>query len=251
MNRSPAGEFRVLEFAESPRAFHGREIPSSPDPELWWNRITEAALVLGSTQRDMSVVDVEACAAAGVDVVRRRSGGGAVLLVPGEVVWFDVIIPTGSVSSLGSDVHAPMQWLGGHLAEVLANGGASPALAREGRNGVAEPPNPEFGVQFGVHGPGMKRTTFSSLICFDGVGPGEVLLGGEKLVGISQRRTRDASRLQCCWYVRHDPARLIELLSPVDGLTADRLSPVAVMPIEDTAMTLSSLASSLSVDLAH
>ena len=28
--------------------------------------------------------------AAGVEVVRRRSGGGAVLLVPGDIVWFDV-----------------------------------------------------------------------------------------------------------------------------------------------------------------
>ena len=41
-----------------------------------------------------TAIDLDvACAAPGVEVVRRRSGGGAVLLVPGEVVWFDVVVP--------------------------------------------------------------------------------------------------------------------------------------------------------------
>ena len=41
----------------------------------------DQAVVLGSTQGLISV-DQDACAAAGVDIVRRRSGGGAVLAVP-------------------------------------------------------------------------------------------------------------------------------------------------------------------------
>ena len=44
--------------------------------------------MLGSTQRD-DVVDGEALHLAGLEVVRRRSGGGAVLLVPDEHVWID------------------------------------------------------------------------------------------------------------------------------------------------------------------
>ncbi len=50
------------------------------------------ALVLGSTQ-DASVVDHRAAAAAGVDVLRRTTGGGAVLVAPGAQVWMDLWLP--------------------------------------------------------------------------------------------------------------------------------------------------------------
>lgn len=199
---------RLVEFTESPRTFHARELPDDPEPEIWWNRLTDAALVLGSTQRDASIVDHDACRAARVDVVRRRSGGGAVLLVPDEVVWFDVILPTGHLPHLADDVHAPMQWLGERLAEVL---------------------RPHVDGQLSVHGAGMVSTDWSSLICFDGVGPGEVLVDGRKLVGISQRRTRAASRLQCCWYRRYEPQRLVDLLA-IGPSVAD-LAPVAVLDV--------------------
>ncbi len=210
--------FELVEFEESPRVFHGRDLPEVPTPQVWWNRLTEPALVLGSTQRDDSIVDNAACAAAGIDVVRRRSGGGAVLLIPGEVVWFDVIIPTGAVSELGDDVHAPMLWLGRRLMGVI-----QPLVQSEVKGAVT------------VKGPGLVSTQWSSLICFDGFGPGEVLLGGRKLVGISQRRTRVASRLQCCWYRRHDPAQLVDLLAADVRPRVSDLSAVATLDVADTA----------------
>ena len=82
-----------------------------------------------------------------------------------------------------------------------------------------------------VHDGPMRSTPWSRLVCFDGLGAGEVLLGGRKLVGISQRRTRDAARLQCCWYSAYDPQRLVALLDPVAGrpVVAD-LAPVATLP---------------------
>ena len=40
-------------------------------------------------------VDHRVAGALGVEVVRRRSGGGAVLLLPGEFVWLDLVIPAG------------------------------------------------------------------------------------------------------------------------------------------------------------
>ena len=43
----------------------------------------------------------------------------------------------------------------------------------------------------------MVETPWSELVCFAGVGPGEVLLGAGKLVGLSQRRTRHGIRVQC------------------------------------------------------
>ena len=93
-------------------------LPDPAEPEVWLHEITAPALVLGSTQRD-DVVDAAACERAGVEVVRRRSGGGAVLLLPDEVVWVDVIVPAGGAGWV-DDVHRPMVWLGEHLAAAFA-----------------------------------------------------------------------------------------------------------------------------------
>jgi lipoate-protein ligase A len=216
--------FELVEFAEAPHTFHARELPDTPTPQIWWNRLTEPALVLGSTQRAERVVDPAACAVAGIDVVRRRSGGGAVLLIPDEVVWFDVIIPAGAVAGLGNDVHAPMLWLGERLMQILA---------------------PLIDAEMTVKGPGMVSTPWSSLICFDGFGPGEVLVDGRKLVGISQRRTRVAARLQCCWYSSTDPARLVGLLDADIRPAITDLAPVATLDTADVGSVLSDLARSL------
>lgn len=190
--------------------FHARPVPIPPDCAIWWHDVADRALVLGSTQRD-DVVDSEACERAGVDVVRRRSGGGAVLLVPGTVEWIDVIVPRGS-AGWADDVHAPMRWLGRHLAAVLiADLDVDP-----GRVEVHEGP--------------MVTTPWSSTICFDGLGAGEVLLDGAKLVGISQRRTREAARLQCCWYTATDPELLVSLLAAAHRPAVDALHPVATLP---------------------
>jgi lipoate-protein ligase A len=193
--------YRLERSTSSAAEFHARSVPEPAERVIWWHEVTAPALVLGSTQSD-AVVDGGACRAAGVDVVRRRSGGGAVLLRPGEVTWIDVVVPRGA-PGWADDVHAPMVWLGEHLADTLA--GLLPAQAVT------------------VHDAPMVSTDFSSLVCFDGFGAGEVLLGGRKLVGISQRRTRHAARLQCCWYSAYDPADLVELLAvsvrpPVGGL---------------------------------
>jgi lipoate-protein ligase A len=198
--------------------FHHRAVPDPAPFELWWPEITVPALVLGSSQLQQDV-DSDACERAGVEVVRRRSGGGAVLLVPGEVTWLDVIVPVGS-AGWSDDVHGPMIWLGRHLAavfdELLDDRGARTPAA-----GARE---------ISVHVGPLVTTPWSSTVCFDGIGAGEVLLGGRKLVGISQRRTRHAARLQCCWYSRYDPAGLVELLAPAARPAVAELRPVATVP---------------------
>lgn len=181
--------YRVVRRTSTAAEFHALAIPEPAVAELWLHEITTPALVLGSTQGD-EVVDLAACARAGVDVVRRRSGGGAVLLLPGEVVWVDVILPAGA-PGWSDDVHRPMVWLGEHLRAAFA---ASGVVGTE------------------VHTGAMISTPASRLVCFDGLGPGEVVLEGAKLVGISQRRTRSAARLQACWYSHHDAAVLPRLL---------------------------------------
>jgi lipoate-protein ligase A len=59
----------------------------------------------------------------------------------------------------------------------------------------------------------MRKAPWSEWVCFAGLGPGEVTVEGRKVVGLSQRRTREAALFQCCAARRWEPARLLELLA--------------------------------------
>ena len=222
---SAPAPYRIVRSTSTAADFHAREVLVPAPSEIWQHDITSPALVLGSTQ-DQSVVDLDACDRAGVEVVRRRSGGGAVLLVPGEVTWIDVIVPAGA-PGWSDDIHGPMVWLGRHLANaVVAMGTSSDDVA--------------------VHEGPLRSTPWSPLLCFDGVGAGEVLVGDRKLVGISQRRTRHAARLQCCWYSTYDPSRLIDLLAAQRRPPLDVLSPVATIASTTSGAIVTTLATTLS-----
>ena len=157
------------------------------DPEVWVCEPTDAALVLGSRQTP-DLVDAEACRAAGLQIVRRRSGGGAVLLRPDAVLWIDVVLPHGVAPD---DVRGSMVWIGERWAEVLA---------------------PSVAGRISVHDGGMVCTPWSDLVCFAGVGPGEVLVDGRKFLGLSQRRTRHGIRVQGTLYRRPVTGEIPRLL---------------------------------------
>lgn len=149
------------------------------------------ALVLGSGQSDQ-LVDREACARAGVQVVRRRSGGGAVLVEAGSLLWVDVVVPAGDPLWC-DDVGRSAWWLGEAWVAALGAAGVTGAEVWKG---------------------GMVHRPWSSLVCFAGLGPGEVTAGGTgKMVGISQRRSRSAALFQCGCLLRWEPRRLLELLA--------------------------------------
>ena len=57
--------------------------------------VTAPALVLGSTQ-SAGDADPDRAVKDGYDIVRRRSGGGAVWLAPGAQLWVDVWVPAGA-----------------------------------------------------------------------------------------------------------------------------------------------------------
>ncbi|HVF74379.1 MAG TPA: hypothetical protein VM938_04975 [Acidimicrobiales bacterium] len=143
--------------------------------------VTETAVVLGSTQHG--------------DGVRRRSGGGAVLLAPGDPLWVDVVVPRHD-PLWHDDVGRAFWWLGKVWAELL--GGQ-------------------------VHHGGLVCTRWSRQVCFGGMGPGEVAVGGRKVVGISQRRTRDGALFQCAVYRTWDPRPLVAHL----GLPAEAVDELA------------------------
>jgi lipoate-protein ligase A len=198
---TPAGW--TIEYASgSAVAFHAWEPEAGSGRLARWFSVDRPALVLGSAQRD-DVVDAEACAAAGVEVVRRRSGGGAVLLLPGEVTWLDVVVPAGDPLWV-DDVGRSMLWFG----EVWAD-----ALRALGEHDVA------------VHRGALRSSPWSRLVCFDG----EVTVGGSKTVGISQRRTRAWARLQAAVYHQWRPDVLLGLLrGPVP--VVDELQSVHAVP---------------------
>ncbi len=146
------------------------------DPQVWLCDATDAALVLGSRQ-STDLVDRASLAAAGLGIVRRRSGGGAVIVRPDVAAWVDVVLPHGIAPD---DIRGSMVWIGERWMAAIA-----PLLA-EGSGGR----------ELDVHRGGMVTTAWSDLMCFAGLGPGEVLLDGRKLVGLSQRRTRLGVRIQ-------------------------------------------------------
>ncbi len=187
--------------------FHGRDVPDDGGVHVWWFDVSAPAVALGSRQGP-ELLDHDAVRRAGVEVVRRRSGGGAVLLVPGEVVWVDVVVPVALLPT-GLDLRAAMVWMGEiWLQGLLALGADAERLA--------------------VHHGGMVCTPWSSAICFAGIGPGELVLDGRKLVGLSQRRTRAAARFQCAVHRSVELAAILPLLAGEQPAVA-ALPPVAVL----------------------
>lgn len=175
-----------------------------------WCEATRPAVVLGSTQRPEA-----AAARTGLDVARRRSGGGAVLVEPGRVVWADVVVPAGD-PLWDADVGRAAWWLGEAWAAALARLGV----------GGAE-----------VHRGGLVRTAWSSWVCFAGLGPGEVTVGGRKVVGLSQRRTRNGALFQCAVPLAWDPAPLLAALALTQGERAEAAAALAgaVLPLAGRA----------------
>lgn len=156
---------------------------------MWVVEAARPCVVLGSTQA-VSTVDAERASAVDVDVVRRRSGGGAVLVEPGDLVWVDVLVPADD-ALWHADVGRAFAWLGRAWAGALADVGVPEARPYDGP---------------------LRQTPWSRRVCFAGLGPGEVTVEGAKVVGICQRRTRAGALFQCAALLRWEPARLLDVL---------------------------------------
>jgi len=148
------------------------------------------AVVLGSTQ-SVEVADHEQAGRSGVEVVHRSSGGGAVLVGPVEQVWLEAWIPSRD-ELWDDDVISSSWWLGETWKRALEGLGASGLRVHRGR---------------------AIRGDWSDVVCFAGVGPGEVTAGTAKVVGIAQRRTRQGARLQSMAPLWWDPAPLLAVLA--------------------------------------
>jgi lipoate---protein ligase len=197
---------------------HHRSWPEPLTRTLWLAEVTRPAIALGSAQ-SIDLVDSWAAMGAGIDVVKRRSGGGAVWLAPGAQVWADVFIGRDDplwVDDIGESMH----WLGEVWVEALS----------------------ALGLQrLAIHRDGLVRNQWSSLVCFASLGPGEVTWRGAKAVGISQRRVRAGARFQCSALLHWPPTAMLDLLGV--GRNPELVAAARALPVTAAELNVAFLAS--------
>ncbi|MFZ9730221.1 MAG: lipoyl protein ligase domain-containing protein [Ilumatobacteraceae bacterium] len=181
-------------------ALHDR--PIEPVARVEVLQIERSAIVLGSTQ-SFDVVDAARAAESGFDVVRRRSGGGVVILQPDDHVWIDVTVPRGH-ALWHDDVERATWWLGEVWCDVLRE---TVGAERSG------PAAGHAANAWSVYREKLIASAPERAVCFASIGPGEVVRSdaragvSRKVVGISQRRTKDAARFQCTVFHEIDVSR--------------------------------------------
>jgi lipoate-protein ligase A len=155
--------------------------------------------VLGSAQTSAEF-DADRCVSAGLELVKRRSGGGAVVVLPGAQVWLDLFVPA-SDQLFDNDVVRASSFVGALWRDALvAATGSSAGLA--------------------VHTDGLVATAWSRRICFSGLGPGELTRSGRKVTGLAQRRDRTGAWFFTMALVRPEQHRLASLLAVDAGEAA-------------------------------
>jgi lipoate-protein ligase A len=154
------------------------------------------AVSLGRSQRRSISLDPDKCASAGVDVVVRPSGGRAVLH-SGDVTYAAVFPVDGLLEDGG--LRGTYLRLASVLVCALRRLGvvADVASSRDSSGGMALP-------------------------CFTTAARDEILIGGKKVVGSAQRRTRDAVLQHGAILVQRDQTELASLVAGDDDSRALR-----------------------------
>lgn len=137
---------------------------------IWqiWN-YEQPAIVLGCSQRSLLA---SACRNSKIEVLLRRSGGGAVLVGP-WMLGLSVVLPVGHALATPSLV-ASYRWIGELMAAVLRDGGI---------DAMPVPP-----AAAGAMVPAAEL----DWACFGRVSPWEVVVAGRKIIGLAQVRGRHA-----------------------------------------------------------
>jgi len=162
--------------------------PGGPVLERWYVAASPAVVVgLGLRHRLADAVDLARCAAAGVDVLHRRAGGGAVLVDRDAMLCGALCVPVPH-PVVGDDLTGSYRWLGEHLATRLA------------RLGIAGARRVEVEAARGdVGGLKSRDDALARLLlttCYGALSPHEVVVGPAKLVGLAQIRRRHAALFQ-------------------------------------------------------
>ncbi len=149
------------------------------------------AISIGYAQRLSRSVDVERCAEQGVTIVRRPTGGRAILHeneLTYSVVW------TAACGQVPQDLLGSYRMIGRALLKGLGALGIRAEMA---------PP-----------ASGERRRGSRSAACFLTSTAYEILVDGKKVVGSAQRRDRDAVLQQGSILITVDVKRLFSLLRP-------------------------------------
>lgn len=186
--------------------FHSLDL--SHERAVWSCVVTSPALILGSTQNEGDV-DSEVAMEQGVEIVRRRSGGGVVYVHPVTSIWCDITIPRNDVLWT-DDVTTSMLWLGDVFVDALQPWRTTVVYRKE----------------FVVGDDGRA-------VCFASTSPGEVFSDSSKVVGISQRRTREGARFQCVLYRQWNPQDWVHCLTSRD--VAERVLTLPVVEVDISA----------------
>lgn len=136
------------------------------------------------------------------------------LLQPGDALWVDVVLPV-TDHRWTADVGRSAWWLGEAWQSALA------VLGVDGTS---------------VHRDAMVRTAWSDRVCFAGIGGGEVVRDGRKVVGISQRRTRAVARFQCALYHHWRPEAHVPLFNAPAPAAADLADAAFAVDAEPAAV---------------
>jgi lipoate-protein ligase A len=218
---SGSRSWAIETFASDARSLHAAELPARRG--LWLMNPTRPAFVLGSSQ-DEGDIDGGFCSAHGIDVVRRRSGGGAVHVDSAASVWIDIVIPRDDALWV-DDVGRAMHFVGLAWRQMLVDFGVSGTVVNEGPH---------------------VANDWSKTLCVAGRGAGEVFrVSGAKVVGISQRRTRDFARFQCIAYHAWDITAHLGAIPLLNGDPERAATLVATMPAVEPADLVVALASAL------
>jgi lipoate-protein ligase A len=189
--------------------FHAMELPA--ERALWWCQVQDPTVILGSTQT-VDDVDQNIAVESGLLVSRRRSGGGAVFVHPTDSVWVDITISRND-PLWKDDVVQSMLWLGDLFVAALSSW-----------------------VQAQVYRDSFSTGVDGRVVCFASSSPGEVFVGTNKLVGISQRRSRDGARFQCVLYRQWQPTEWSHVLASPD--VRSRVADIPVATLDIPALTL-------------
>ena len=191
----PVSGWSVEHCSGTAQELHDRRLDEVNGPAIWVNAPVRRALVLGASQTP-DLVDTARAEALGIEVSRRRSGGGIVLVDPATSVWIDVVVPIGGQGPTSEP--APLfRWIGDAWLSALRRLGIGGLSMHEGR---------------------LTDRDRTRLLCFAGLGPGEVVQqtpdGPRKVVGLSQRRTRRAARVQGLFVTDWGPDVLRHVVRP-------------------------------------
>ena len=131
---------------------------------------------------------------------------------PSDSVWIDITISRDD-PLWKDDVAQSMLWLGELFVEAL-----SPW------------------VQANVYRDSFSTGIDGRVVCFASSSPGEVFVGANKLVGISQRRGREGARFQCVLYRHWRPSEWSLIIASSD--VRSRVADIAVATLNIPAQTL-------------